>query len=246
MNNNSYKILLLLMICLFSSCITNRQKKYLQTDLGNDYEMQVDFQQYKLRVDDEINYYLMTANQEAQALYNAGQQSSSPQSYRIHRDGSVVLPSVGKVEIEGLTLAEARKKINDAFKTIVFDAEVKIALSNNYFYVQGDMGKGQFYMYKENLNIFQALAMAGDMSGMADKKNIKIIRRGLNGLDEIYTFDIRKESIIESEYYYIKPNDVIYIPTASKSFFRIDSISSFVSMFVSPISLLTLVLYNIK
>lgn len=236
------KIVILSVILLFSSCITNKQKLYLQKeDDTRKYDM-IAFEQYKLSVNDEIVYYLMTTSQETQYLYNAGNINNSRNklSYRIYEDGHVVLPTIGKVEIAGLTLREAEKEITEKFRQIVLDAEVKIALTNNYFYVQGDGGKGRFFMYKDNLNIFQALALAGDISNMGNKKEVKIIRKGGDGKDKVETFDLRKESIVESEYYYIRPNDVIYIPTNPNSFFRIDSMSSFVSLILAPVSLVVM------
>lgn len=246
---NIYNIVLFLgSILLLASCITNKRKAYLQVD-DKPYPS-VAFQQYKLSVNDEVIYYLMTTSQETQFLYNSNQSSSvasqNSQTYRIYEDGCVVLPTIGKVKIVGQTIKEAEKLITEKFKTIAVDAEVKLALANNYFYVQGDGGKGQFYLYKEDLNIFQALAMAGDISSMGDKKNVKIIRRGSDGIDHVNAFDLRKESIIGSEYYYIRPNDVIYIPTNPNSFFRIESVSNFVSLVITPLSLVVMALTLFK
>ncbi len=244
MKNKSYIYIVVLSVaCIFNSCITNKQTKYLQE--GNSYKP-VAYQQYKLRVNDEVAYYLLTSNLETQGLYNNGQVGGSMGSgtmvrYRIYEDGTIHLP-VGQVVIAGLTLSEAENVVRKAFLRLVPDAEIKLNLVNNYFYVEGDYGKGQCYLYKENLNIYQALAMAGDISNTGDKKHIKIIRKGADGMDYVKTFDLREESIIESEYYYIKPNDVIYIPTNPNSFFRIDSVTSFVSLIVTPISLLVMVL----
>ena len=106
----------------------------------------------------------------------------------------------------------------------------------------GDGVAGQHLVYKENLNIFQALAMAGDIASIGDKKHVKIIRKGADGMDYIKTFDLREESIIESEYYYVKPNDYIYIPTSSNSFFRNESLTSFVSLVLTPLSFITMIM----
>jgi len=225
-------VVILSCLLFFSSCITNKEKLYLQAETGRKAYKSVPFEQYKMTVNDEIVYYLMTTNEETQTLFN-----SSATPYRIYEDGCVALPSIGRVRIAGMTVREAEMVITNRFKSIVLDAEVKIALANNFFYVQGDGGKGQFYLYKDDLNIFQAMAMAGDISSIGDKKNIKIIRKGTDGVDHIETFDLRKESIIGSEYYYVRPNDVIYIPTNPNSFFRVESVSGFVSLIVAPISL---------
>lgn len=237
-------------VCFFSSCITTKETRYLQ-DVESSYQP-VGFEQYKLRIDDEISFYLMTTSVETHYLYNFGQsrnmggRGGSSASYRIYDNGSIFIPTLGWVKIVGLTLREAEDVLRKSFLKLVPDAEVKVTLTNNYFYVQGDGGKGQYSLYKENLNIFQALAMAGDISSIGDKKQIKIIRKGADGLDYVRTFDLRDKSIIQSEYYYIQPNDVIYIPTNPNSFFRIESVSQFVSMFVAPISLVMTVVLLFK
>lgn len=242
---------ILSVIFIFSSCITNKDKAYLQHEGRKSIYPMTLFEEYRLCVNDEIVYYLMTTSTETQYLYNMGSRSggldvNNAISYRVYEDGCVVLPTIGKVYVEGLSLRSAEKKITEKFKKLVVDAEVKIALTNNFFYVQGDGGKGQFFAYKENLNIFQALALAGDISSVGDKSKIKVIRRDSDGRDKVHTLDVRKESIIESEFYYIRPNDVIYIPTNANSFFRIDSFSGFVSLILMPLSLLAMSLTYIN
>ena len=237
-------IVLIATVCLFCSCITNKQKTYFQK-ITPVYP-RVSFEEYRLCVNDEITYYLMTASEEAEQLYNFSQRGGMAGTngipFRIYDDGCVVFPTIGRVKIVGLTIREAERVITKVFQTSVYDAEVRVALINNYYYVLGDGGKGQQYVYKENMNIYQALALTGDISSAADKSRVKIIRKGIDGMDKIHTFDLRKHSIIESEFYYIKPNDVIYISTNFNSFFMVDSLSSFISLFITPISLLILVL----
>ena len=233
--------------CVFTSCITNKQLTYLQKQ-GNDYKP-VRYEPYKLRVNDEVSYYLMTSNTETQALYNNGQIggtiSLSTANFRIYEDGTVHLP-IGQVKIGGLTLQDAEKAVRTAFSKIVPDAEIRLNLVNNYFYILGDYGKGRHVLYKENLNLYQALALAGDIGNTGDKKHIKIIRKGADGMDYVKTFDLRQESIIESEFYYVKPNDVIYIPTNPNSFFQIDSVTSFLTLIITPLSLFVMVMSLIK
>lgn len=248
MKKYTHILIIALVGLLSTSCITNKQKTYLQEESRKTYR-QVPFKPYRLNVNDELIYYLLTSDTEAQALYNQMQggtmSSQNQQVYRIYEDGCVVLPTIGQVKVAGYTLREAEILLSEKFKSVVVDSEVKLAIANNYFYVQGDGGKGQFYMYKDNLTIFQALALAGDISSMGDKKHVKVIRKGSDGRDYEKTFDIRKESIIESEYYYVRPNDVIYIPTNPNSFFRVESVSSFISLIIAPISLLSLILANL-
>lgn len=230
-------------VVFMSSCIGPKDKLYLQKEDVKRY-YPAPFNEYKLTVNDEIVYYLMTADHETQMLYNnnsTGVATQNSITFRIYEDGCITLPTLGKVEVAGLTLREAEKLLTSRFKRIAPDAEVKITLANNHFYIHGESGKGQFYMYKENLNIFQALAMSGDITNIGDKQKVQIIRKGIDGIDHIVSFDIRQESIIESEYYYVRPNDVIYIPENSKSFFRIESVGGIVSIVTLAISIITLV-----
>ena len=93
--------------------------------------------------------------------------------------------------------------------------------------------------------IFQALAMSGDLSIPGDRKHVRIIRE-IDGKPQVLEFDIRSNSIIESEYYYIYPNDLIYVQRASGSFYKFSTYSGFISLITSSISLLITVLYYIK
>ena len=250
MKNKVY-LYLVLLACIgtCSSCITKKDTTYLQRSKKAMYSP-APKQEYRLRVNDEISYVLMSSNPETQSYYNGrvggvaaytvGNEGLN--SFRIYNDGTVHLP-IGQIRIEGLTLREAEGVIRNAFSAIVLDAEIKLSLVNNHFYVQGgNGGNGQFPIYKENLNIFQALALAGDISKFGNKKKIHLIRKGPDGLDHVKIFDLTQESIIESEFYYVMPNDVFYIPTSPKSFFRVDSVTSFMSLIVTPISFLVSIL----
>jgi polysaccharide export outer membrane protein len=245
----------LILAACFSSCITNREKLYLQGTVGSEIP-QVTYHEYRLQVNDEIVFQLMTSDPATQKLYElnnlggnnniAGASSNRMLSFRILHDGMVLLPTIGNVPVLGLTIREAQKVISGKFKTLTPDAEVKVALSNNYYYVLGDNGKGRFEQYKDELTVFEALAQAGDISIRGDKKHVKIIRKGPDGKDRIATVDLRQDSIFNSDYYYVQPNDVIYIPTDSKVFFGISSFGEFVSFIMTPVSLIlaTLTFFN--
>ena len=107
----------------------------------------------------------------------------------------------------------------------------------------GDAHAGQFYIYKEKMNIFQALAMTGDVMNSGDRRHIRIIRPRDNGEEpEILEFDMRTNSIIDSKYYYVYPNDVIYVARTKNSFYTVPSYSGFISLITSSVALLTTVL----
>ena len=147
------------------------------------------------------------------------------------------------MKVQGLTVEEAQLALRDAFREIIPDADVKLALYNKYFSVIGDIHSGQYYIYKEKMNIFQALAMTGDLMNSGDRKHVRIIRPRDNGEEpEVLEFDIRTNTIIDSKYYYVYPNDVIYVARTKDSFYKVPTYTGFLSLITSSMSLLISVL----
>ena len=95
------------------------------------------------------------------------------------------------------------------------------------------------------MTIYQALAVAQQTTSTMDISRISILRRDAAGRTMQKTFDLRSQDLVQSEFYYIKPNDVIYIPTNKHSFFNIESLGAFTSAMMIPLTFLVYtVLYN--
>ena len=93
------------------------------------------------------------------------------------------------------------------------------------------------------MNIFQALAMTGDVMNSGDRRHIRIVRPRDGGQEpEVLEFDMRTNSIIDSKYYYVYPNDVIYVARTKNSFFAVPSYAGFTGLITSSVALLTTVL----
>ena len=233
---------------LLSSCYTHKRIGYLQEPTSKNklpvYDS-VAYQPYRIRVNDEIIYRLVTMDETVSKVFGANQNASTQyaNSYRVYSDGTVDLPFLKPVHIAGLTEAEAQDTLRAAFKEIIPDADVKLALYNKYFSVIGDANASQYYIYKEKMNIFQALAMTGDVMNSGDRRHIRIIRPRDGGQEpEILEFDMRTNSIIDSKYYYIYPNDVIYVARTKDSFYTVPNYSGFIGLITSSVALLTTVL----
>lgn len=243
-----YILLLGLVAVLMSSCYSHRVIGYLQEPTkGNKLPVydSVSYEPYRIRVNDEIIYRLITMDDTYSKMLGTNNISSGQyaNSYRVQADGTVDLPFLKPLKMQGLTEVEAQNLLRDAFKEIIPDADVKLALYNKYFSVIGDAHAGQFYIYKEKLNIFQALAMTGDVMNSGDRRHIRIIRPRDNGQEpEVLEFDIRTNTIIDSKYYYVYPNDVIYVARQKNSFYTVPSYSGFIGLITSSVALLTTVL----
>ncbi len=197
-----------------------------------------EFQNYKLQANDEIEVRVFTTNVETAQLFNQNQGNvNSGYPYRIYEDGTVDLPFLSSVHIAGLSLEDAENKIQEQMVELVADARVKIALATGTFCVIGDAGRGYFSLYKERLTIYQALALSGGLNDSGELSKVKILRTA-GGETKIVEFDIRTKSIINSEYYYIYPNDVIYVDVSKKRFWAVNSYTSFLTLVSSSITLL--------
>lgn len=208
------------------------------------YERDTVREDYRIRVNDEIIYRLITMDETISKILGSNETANSQYavSYRVYDDGTIDLPFLKPIHVEGLTVEEAQDTVKAAFKEIIPDADVKIALYNKTFTVIGDIRSGEYYIYKEKMNIFEALAMTGDLLDSGDRKHVRIIRPRTNEEPEILDFDIRSNTIIDSKYYYIYPNDVIYVARTKDSFVKLASYTGFLGLITSSVSLLISVL----
>ena len=244
-----YLILLALAAVLMSSCYSHKSIGYLQEPTKSNklpvYDS-VSYEPYRIRVNDEIIYRLITLDETMSKMLGANNMATSGQyanSYRVYSDGTIDIPFLKPIKVLGLTEAEAQDTLRAAFREIIPDADVKLALYNKYFSVIGDANAGRYFIYKEKMNIFQALAMTGDVMNSGDRRHIRIIRPRDGGQEpEILEFDMRTNSIIDSKYYYVYPNDVIYVARTKDSFYKVPTYTGFLGLITSSVALLTTVL----
>lgn len=213
---------MVLSIGLLSSCVTNKKMTYLQ-DL-DDSEISTEAyipEDYRIQVSDNLFIRVTTPDPRFSEMFNtlpvaAATVSSTEQSvdllsYPVRNDGTVDIPYLGSVSLEGKTLTEAKIVLQNELVDYITDASISVKLVNNYLSILGEVNRpGLYPIYKEKLNIFQALSMAGDVGILSSRYNVSIIRSSPEG-SEVKEFDLRDRNIIDSEYYYIMPNDVIYV-----------------------------------
>lgn len=235
------KFLVAILVITSTSCITNKDNTYLQdSDKLPKYE-KAEYEYYKILPNDQLVIRLLTLNEEAAAIFNfeSGTSGTTDYTYRVYDDGTIDIPFVNSIPVAGLTIREASKVIEEKLKDFVPDAMVKVGLANDMFYIVGEGGKGAFNLYKEKLNIFQALALAGGPATNADKKRVRLVRPNPEGgRPEVKEFDLRTVSIIDSEYYYVYPNDVIYLSSIKGNFWKIEDYSSALGTITTSIGFL--------
>ena len=154
------------------------------------------------------------------------------QSYTLDDDGCIELPLTGKIELKNLTVNQAKDKMQN---------EVK--LSNFNLSILGEVNKpGLYKVYQSQINLLEAIAMAGNMTNFAKNEEVKIVRQTDNG-SEIVTVDLGSADILSSPYYYLKPNDIVYVePLKMKQWgftaFPYSTVLSVVSVALTTVTLI--------
>lgn len=207
-----------------------------------------EFKPYTIKVNDEIIYRLLTSDEVTSQLISSesGSTGQYVNSYRVFPDGTIDLPFIRNIYIKGLTIPEAERVVEEKFKELIPDASIKLSIANKTFTIIGEAANGIYPIYKEKLTIFQALSMSGLLSLSGDPKRVRILRETDEGKTETLEFDIRPKSIIESKYYYIYPNDIIYVQREPASFYKVTSYGGFIGTIATSLTFLIQVLYYSK
>lgn len=236
----------LLMSLLLTGCYSYRQVGLLQERDDLPHYDSANYEPYRLQVNDEIIYRIISMDETITKIMNGNGNTHTnyqyANSYRIYSDGTVDLPFLEPVKLSGLTELEAQDTLRKVIREIIPDADVKLALFNKHFTILGDAHSGTYNIYKERMTIFQALAMSGDLMNSGDRRHVRIIRPHGNDEPEVLEFDIRTNTIIDSKYYYVYPNDLIYVSRDKGSFYKQASYSAFLALITSSVSLLVTVL----
>ena len=115
------------------------------------------YEPYRLQVNDEIIYRVVTMDETIAKTLSANTNGAGQyaNAYRIYSDGTVDIPFLPPVKLEGLTELEAQDVLKSAFREIIPDADVKLAMYNKRFTVLGDASSGIYNIYKERMTIHQ-------------------------------------------------------------------------------------------
>lgn len=259
MRKFKYILFLALVGFVLASCVTARKVNYMQEPDKQipSYADTLSFEEYELRIGDRLYVYVYSTNEEVMKMYNAGGSSSSQMrqqmsqggggygsydlyTYLIDEEGNIDFPSIGKVHVKGNTLREVKHKLEDELSTLVKEmpgystVSVEVNIVNRSFSIIGAQS-GRYMINKEKMTIFEALALAGDLKEFNSRKEVKLVREK-NGVTTIKTFDVRSKDIVNSEYYYIEPNDIIYIRQIPGYSFGINHVTTVIGVTAATIS----------
>jgi polysaccharide export outer membrane protein len=212
---------------MFASCVPQKKMLYLKdaemaaANVSKEYvnERSVN---YKLQPGDNLYIRVLNTIDERSASSITGGETGTRsymtsdaaiylQSYTLDEEGCIEMPLTGKIELKNLTIDEARVKLQTELDKYVNQTTIILKLSNFNLTVLGEVIKpGMYKVYQSQINLFEAISMAGNMTNFAKNSEVRIIRQTDHG-SEIVTVDMGQADILESPYYYLKPNDIIYV-----------------------------------
>jgi polysaccharide export outer membrane protein len=220
-------------VLLTGGCVTTGKTAYLQEYKEKGYTpVGLDRGTYRIQPNDNLFLKVSTPDPRWSEMFNTipvgspgvttTEQTAELLSYVVQLDGTVDIPYLGSVPVAGKTLAEAKEMFEKQLADYVTDAAITVKLINNYVSVIGEVRMpGRYPVYKEQLTIFEAIAMAGDISDYGNRDKIHVIRRTNEG-SVTRELDIKDKSIVDSEFYYVFPNDVIYAEPIKGKFFAMN------------------------
>lgn len=238
----------------FSACQSYKKVPYLQ-DAGvvKDINQQENLYDAKIMPKDLLTIVVSCTSPELAVPFNltvAGpgsvaigntQLTAQPvlQPYLVDNEGKINFPVLGELKVGGLTKKEAEQLIVEKLKPYIKESPIVTVRMVNYkISVLGEVARpGTFTISNEKVNLLEALAMAGDMTVWGVRDNVKLIREGADGKQEIVTLDLNKAETILSPYYWLQQNDIVYV-TPNKAKARNSDIGNSTSLWFSATSIL--------
>ena len=228
MKKISYFFLAAVAVLAVTSCSTPKNAAYIQNSDDVDYAKSEYLYDARIMPKDILTITISTVNPEASAPFNLvvrptltsvtsniSTSGGALQIYLVDNNGCIEFPVVGTLQVGGLTKSMCEKLIHDKIKRYMNAEEnpiVTVRMSNYKISVIGEVNRpGMFTVGNEKINIFEALAQAGDLSIYGVRDRVKLIRENAKGRKEIHTINLNDANIVNSPYYYLQQNDVVYV-----------------------------------
>ncbi len=213
---------MLLMISVLASCVSKKEILYLQDIETIASNQEALYSTPVVQPNDILLINVTAFDMEAVAPFNlimparTAQELTNPatrdlQGYLVSLEGTIEFPVLGTLEVGGLNRKELIEKMKNEISVYVKNPIVNITISNYKVTVLGEvMRPGTFNIPDERITLLEALGKAGDLTIYGKRDNI-IILREQNGVKSHSIIDITKSNFLNSPYYFLKQNDVVYV-----------------------------------
>ena len=213
-------------VLLFSSCVPMKKMLLLKDAEMADKNKSIEYKNERsldYRIQPGDNLFIRAINiideksssvlngENTRGNYMSSDASIYLNSFTVNKDGFIDYPLTGLVEVKNLTVEQTKEKLQNELSKYVKETALMVKLSNFDLTIIGEVNKpGKYKVYQSEIGILEALALAGNVTNFAKNDAVKIVRRTEKG-SEIVTVNVGEADILSSPYYYLKPNDIIYV-----------------------------------
>jgi len=218
-------LLILTILSVTVACNRKSQLVYLN-DVTNETLGSVKAPVYLIKPGDVLSIQIYTQDPNISRLFNIANTQTAYSSYNseistyitgfsVSDSGEVNLPVIGKVRIAELSVRDAQEAIQHAADRYLKDALVVVKLLSFRVTVLGEVKRpGTYTNYKDNLNIFEAIGLAGDLSDFGKRTNVLVLRNTPQGV-KTFRMDLQDKNIVVSDGFFLQPNDTVIVEPRS-------------------------------
>jgi polysaccharide export outer membrane protein len=229
--NMRLAFLALLSALILASCVPHKKLLILQGTAKQDSIQRFQNDRsltYLIQPGDNIYINVVSLDAKTAQMFNPGSNTYNSMtsdagiylnSYTVSELGTIEFPLAGSIFVQSLTIEEVKSKLQTILDQYIKETVLVVKLVNFNVTVLGEvMRPGQYKVYKTEINVLEAISMAGDLADFANRKEVTIVRQTKNG-SETKVVNLTSKEILSSPYYYLKPNDIIYVePLKGKQF----------------------------
>lgn len=266
-------LILLLALALTTSCIPRKRLIYFQDkgtalDTTDEGYIKVTRAMYKMQQGDMLMISIKSLDEEANKLFEeadfggmqgmgggmgggagAGDFIFFLNGQTIDSDGKVKIPILGRIHVEGLTEEEIQRAIDDRLRLYFKESTVfsRVRQAGIRYSIIGEINApGRKVILTPYLNIMEAIAYAGDITVVGNRRQVEIFRQYPEGLRR-FEVDLTDQSVINDPLFFIQPNDIIQVKPLRQKTFGIgvtgrETFTTSVSIISSTLSLVTVLI----
>lgn len=210
----------------FTACVPLRELTYLQKQDGADEANVINpvvSKPYRLQTNDILSISIKANDPKLVSIFSPTESSSVNKTetslyfdgFTIDDHGNIRMPVLEEINVLGYTVEEVRVMIEKRLLEEYFNKEanvfVNVKLAGLRYTINGEIGApGSKILFQEKVNVMEAIANSGDITITGNRKAVTIIRKYPHGT-EMHDIDLTDVKVMQSPYYYLQPNDYIYV-----------------------------------
>lgn len=226
-----------------TSCVSTKEATYFNNLKDTSLLSSTAISESIIQVNDILDISVSSMNPEASAIFNVSNQANGSTNqlsgYLVDQDGNIQFPVLKAVKAAGLTKEQLRTNIIKSIldKKLLVDPIVSIRFQNFRVTVLGEVSRPTVVSVpSEKISLLEALGFAGDLTIYAKRDNVLVIREE-NGQKIIKRINLNSNELFNSQYYYLKSNDIVYVEPNKTKIASVSRSQQWVPVLISALTL---------